>query len=155
MTFTDSIKSCLNKYATFRGRAPRSEYWWFWLFCVLVYITLTLVFGLIGYLCGGEKGMMVAIRIGVVVYYLLLFVPILSVMVRRLHDVGSNGWESLLWVGLLILSVLEEAGCHFVKELNSWLVLIVIFFFIGFLLRLLVLLLKDSDEENQYGLPVY
>lgn len=155
MTFTDSIKSCLNKYATFRGRAPRSEYWWFWLFCVLVYITLTLAFGLIGYLCGDEKGMMVAIRIGVVVYYLLLFVPILSVMVRRLHDVGSNGWESLLWVGLLILSVLEEAGCHFVKELNSWLVLIVIFFFIGFLLRLLVLLLKDSDEENQYGLPVY
>ena len=155
MTFTDSIKSCLNKYATFRGRAPRSEYWWFWLFCVLVYITITLVFGLIGYLCGDEKGMMVAIRIGVVVYYLLLFVPILSVMVRRLHDVGSNGWESLFWVGLLILSVLEVVGCHFAKELDNWLGLIAIFFFIGFLFRLLVLLLKDSDEENQYGLPVY
>lgn len=155
MTFTDSIKSCLNKYATFRGRAPRSEYWWFWLFCLLVFIMITLVFGLIGYLCGNEKGIKVAIRIGVVVYCLLLFVPILSVMVRRLHDVGSNGWESLLWVGLLILSMFEETRCYFIKELDNWLGLIVIIFIIGFLFRLLVLLLKDSDEDNRYGLPVY
>lgn len=158
MTFTDSIKSCLNKYATFRGRAPRSEYWWFWLFCVLVYITLTLAFGLIGYLCGNEKGMLVAIRIGVVVYYLMLFLPILSVMVRRLHDVGSSGWESFVCVGSLILSVLEETGYNLAKNLDSWswlTIVIVSIIVFGFLLRLLVLLLKDSDEENQYGLPVY
>lgn len=55
MTFTDSIKSCLNKYATFRGRAPRSEYWGFWAFCILTEIAAMIVFGLIGYLCG--KGM--------------------------------------------------------------------------------------------------
>ena len=91
MTFTDSIKSCLNKYATFRGRAPRSEYWWFWLFCVLISITITCTFAFIGYFCGEEKGMKVAVRVGVVVYYLMLFLPLLSVTVRRLHDVGSNG----------------------------------------------------------------
>lgn len=56
MTFTDSIKSCLNKYATFRGRAPRSEYWGFWAFCILTEIAAMIVFGLIGYLCGKGRG---------------------------------------------------------------------------------------------------
>lgn len=33
MTFGESIKTCFSKYATFEGRATRSEYWWFWLLC--------------------------------------------------------------------------------------------------------------------------
>ena len=32
MTFQDSIKTCLTKYADFSDRAVRSEYWWFFLF---------------------------------------------------------------------------------------------------------------------------
>lgn len=38
MGFIDSIETCIfKKYATFRGRAKRSEYWCFWLFCLLYY----------------------------------------------------------------------------------------------------------------------
>ena len=29
MTFIESIKTCFKKYITIKGRAPRSEYWWF------------------------------------------------------------------------------------------------------------------------------
>ena len=36
MTFGESIKSCLNGYVKFDGRAPRSEYWWFLVFIFLV-----------------------------------------------------------------------------------------------------------------------
>ncbi|MCL5741540.1 MAG: DUF805 domain-containing protein, partial [Betaproteobacteria bacterium] len=36
MDFVQAIKSCLGQYATFSGRASRSEYWWFFLFQVLV-----------------------------------------------------------------------------------------------------------------------
>ena len=35
MTFQDSVKTCFQKYATFNGRASRSEYWWFWLVCMV------------------------------------------------------------------------------------------------------------------------
>ncbi|EKE45600.1 hypothetical protein OCGS_0217 [Oceaniovalibus guishaninsula JLT2003] len=35
MTFAAAIKTCLRKYATFSGRAPRSEFWWFVLFAFL------------------------------------------------------------------------------------------------------------------------
>ena len=126
MTFTDSIKSCLNKYATFRGRAPRSEYWGFWAFCLLTEIATMIVFGLIGYLCGKSMGMLIAGYIGVFLASLLLFLPMLSVFVRRLHDTTHSGW----WYFIALVPIVG----------SIW---------------LLVLLLTDSDEENQYGLPVY
>ncbi|MFS8035549.1 DUF805 domain-containing protein [Xanthobacter sp. AM11] len=31
MNIQDAVATCLAKYATFRGRASRSEFWWFWL----------------------------------------------------------------------------------------------------------------------------
>ena len=31
MSFGESVKTCFQKYVTFKGRARRSEYWWFWL----------------------------------------------------------------------------------------------------------------------------
>ena len=36
MNFQQSIEACFNKYATFSGRASRSEYWFFILFTILV-----------------------------------------------------------------------------------------------------------------------
>ena len=36
MTFSQAVASALGKYATFQGRASRSEYWWFVLFGVAV-----------------------------------------------------------------------------------------------------------------------
>ena len=126
MTFIDSIKSCLDKYATFRGRAPRSEYWWFWTFYILTEFVTMIVFGFIGYLCGDVAGMMIAGYIGAFLSSLMLFLPMLSVFVRRLHDTNHSGWWYFIAFVPLIGSI--------------W---------------LLVLLLTDSDEVNEYGLPVY
>ena len=43
MTFGQSISTCFKKYASFKGRASRSEFWYFYLFILLVYaIILTL-----------------------------------------------------------------------------------------------------------------
>lgn len=126
MTFIDSIKSCLDKYATFRGRAPRSEYWWFWTFYVLTEFVTMIVFGFIGYLCGDVAGMMIAGYIGAFLSSLMLFLPMLSVFVRRLHDTNHSGW----WYFIAFVPLIG----------GIW---------------ILVLLLTDSDEENEYGLPVY
>lgn len=42
MSFGESVKTCFQKYVTFKGRARRSEYWWFWLLNLIVSI-VTLV----------------------------------------------------------------------------------------------------------------
>lgn len=43
MTFIEAVTSVFQKYATFSGRATRSEYWWFALFSVLVNLAVSLV----------------------------------------------------------------------------------------------------------------
>jgi len=48
MNFQNAVKVCFQKYATFAGRAPRSEYWFFFLFSFLVAIgaqLLDMMFG--------------------------------------------------------------------------------------------------------------
>ena len=36
MKFATAVSTCLSKYATFSGRATRSEFWWFYLFTFLI-----------------------------------------------------------------------------------------------------------------------
>ena len=47
MTFTESIKTCFSKYVTFSGRASRSEFWYFMLFCLLGSTILSLFDGFV------------------------------------------------------------------------------------------------------------
>ena len=89
MTFSQAIQSCLGQYATFAGRAARSEYWWFFLFQVQVLMVFSLL--------GETANSIVA---------LLLLLPALAVGARRLHDVGRSGWWQLLMltgIGYLLL----------------------------------------------------
>ena len=97
MDMGEAIKSCFSKYFTFRGRASRAEYWWFYLFTTLI----NGMFGGVGaYLTlnGDESlGMLVSCLPSMA----LLF-PGLSVFVRRLHDIGRSGWN-FLWAFLPII----------------------------------------------------
>ena len=89
MNFGQAISSCLSKYATFTGRASRPEFWWFFLFQILISLAASML---------GE-----AIN-GLVALGLLL--PALAVGTRRLHDIGKSGWWQLLMltvIGLLVL----------------------------------------------------
>jgi uncharacterized membrane protein YhaH (DUF805 family) len=89
MNFGQSITSCFSQYATFSGRASRSEFWWFFLFQILVSVAASMV---------SEK------LSGLVSLGLLL--PALAVGARRLHDIGRSGWWQLLLItviGLLVL----------------------------------------------------
>ncbi len=79
MTFSQSIGVCLSKYADFKGRASRSEYWWFVLFIVLIAAAASLV-----------SGTLYALTT------LALLLPHAAVSVRRLHDIDRNGWWILL-----------------------------------------------------------
>lgn len=85
-----AIRSVLNQYATFKGRARRSEYWWWSLAYGIAYVaafTLDVCLGL-----GNESGMGVLSGI----LFLAVFIPGIAVLVRRLHDVGHSGWWILI-----------------------------------------------------------
>ena len=43
MNFTESIQTCYKKFFDFSGRASKSEYWWFQLYQIIIYI-LSFVF---------------------------------------------------------------------------------------------------------------
>ena len=83
MSFVDAIQSALSQYAVFRGRASRSQFWWFMLFCVLA---VTLAEAIVG---EGFSGLVT----------LALVLPTLALTARRLHDIGRSGWWQLIvWV---------------------------------------------------------
>lgn len=89
-----AIRGCFAKYATFRGRSRRSEFWWFWL--------LFWIINLSGFLAQSA----VAVITDLVALAVVL-VPYVAVGVRRLHDTGRSGWLMLLTfvpiAGLLLL----------------------------------------------------
>lgn len=104
MTFVDSVKTCLAKYADFSGRATRSEYWWFYLAFILFCIAGLVLAGILSSI-SETLGM---IGFGIVALGALGFIlPSLAAGVRRLHDVDKSGWFLLLGlipiVGLVLL----------------------------------------------------
>ena len=93
MGFVTAVKLCFARYATFRGRSIRSEFWWWTAFDVFV------AYGLGGLLrkAGADW---IAAGLG-----WALVLPTLAVTTRRLHDVGRSGWWQLgMFVpGLLVI----------------------------------------------------
>jgi uncharacterized membrane protein YhaH (DUF805 family) len=100
MQFHEAIKSGFSNYATFTGRAARSEYWYWVLFALLVAIAAGILDGAIF----ADVGMG---PIGAIAS-LALFLPGISVAVRRLHDLDRTGWWILIGVtviGIILLIV--------------------------------------------------
>jgi uncharacterized membrane protein YhaH (DUF805 family) len=85
----------LQNYATFKGRASRSEYWYFVLFNIIFSIVLGFVSGLVD------------VSILYTIYSLALLIPSIAVAVRRMHDVGKSGWYILITIYDLILACTE------------------------------------------------
>lgn len=87
MTFQQSVITCLRKYFTFSGRASRSEYWWFFLFCVLG----GLVFGFIENFINAATRTVNGPTLLSGAFSLATFIPTLAVGWRRMHDTGRSG----------------------------------------------------------------
>ena len=103
--FLEAVKLAFQHYADFKGRARRSEYWWFTLFN-------TIASSVIGAIAPDLAW----------IWTLIVLVPGIALVVRRLHDAGKSGWF-YLW-GLIPL--------------------------VGTII-MLIQLLKDSAPDNQWG----
>ena len=98
MGFMDALTTVFrNKYATFSGRASRSEYWWGYLGYVVVAMVVQIV-AIVGAiaLSGVSEGLAALMLVVPIVFGLALFIPTLAVTVRRFHDTGKSGWLVLV-----------------------------------------------------------
>lgn len=149
MSFGEAIKSVFSKYAVFSGRARRSEFWYFYLFYILVAFGLSFL----------------SIWIPVAKYLYILFglgvfLPYTAVTVRRLHDIGKSGWILLIFmVVIFLISMLMFLIIDIIAptiEGSSMTVFIVYSIFVLIVLALaiwlIVWLCRDSQPgENKWG----
>lgn len=107
--FNAAIEICFAEYVTFRGRASRSEYWFFALFCVLANIAAGIADNLTGFRIAEDVG-----AFGTIVS-LAVFLPSLAVTSRRFHDAGWSFWWYLMvflpvvgWIFVLYVLVTRD-----------------------------------------------
>lgn len=110
-----SFLTSMRRYADFSGRSTRREFWLFFVFGVLSYVLLQ-VLALVIPLVASHGTTLddaatttlagVTFLIPAVLTLLALFIPYLSVSVRRLHDAGFSGWWMLLHLTSLSIVVL-------------------------------------------------
>ncbi len=126
MDFMTAVKTCYSKYATFSGRAARSEFWWFVLFIMGMNFILTFVdsflFGTVTTVPGGFEAQ-TSMPVFSGLFLLASFLPNISVIVRRLHDTDRSGW----WY---------------------WIVLVPV---IGIILLIVWLATRGTPGENRFG----
>ena len=103
MEFKDAVRKCFANYATFSGRAPRSEFWWFMLFLLLANFAI----GILDALLFGRTADGSPVSVLGALFSLAVLLPSIAVGVRRLHDLDKSGWWYLLilipLVGTLVL----------------------------------------------------
>lgn len=144
----------LQKYAQFSGRAPRAEYWWFYLFLLIAYIVTVLIDSMIGSSLLGPYGILT------VILWLGLIVPSLAVGVRRLHDTNRTGWWILApivpyVIGFAMMgpAALDPEGAGMAAAGGA-----MIFMLIGMAMAIVVFVftvLRGTEGPNDYGPDPY
>jgi uncharacterized membrane protein YhaH (DUF805 family) len=99
-SLVEAIQVCLSKYVDFKGRASRSEYWWFFLFVMLASIAVSIPLAFVSE---------TASTVAQIVVSLAFILPGLAAAVRRLHDTDRSGWWYLIGlvplIGIIVLIV--------------------------------------------------
>lgn len=80
---TNSVISCFNKYFDFETRSSRKEFWYWQLFRILMFLSITFIESL------GLSGLLF-------ISNFIFLIPEIAVSIRRLHDINKSGWWILL-----------------------------------------------------------
>ena len=110
--FRRSTFTCFRKYAVFRGRAGREEFWCFFLFFFLAYavvIAADMALVAMGFSAVTLRGLpfgeysplgyaLDEIGLLILLYRPVMLLPTTAATVRRLHDIDKSGWWAWLWI---------------------------------------------------------
>lgn len=117
-SFGQAVTRFFSKYATFSGRASRSEFWWVWLLLVIVNLAFVgiLIAVIVSTGTATETGVQpsgaeIPVYVIWALFELAIIVPAIALTVRRLHDANFSGWLYLLhlvpYVGGLVVLILN------------------------------------------------
>ena len=145
MTFIESVKTCYKKIFVIDGRASRSEYWWFFLFSYLV-ISPTIILAV--YLSPRFESNTPLYVISLISYLAVLF-PMITVSVRRLHDLDKDGKILIPYVFVDLIGWID-----LFYKLDTELILILDFiWYVLFVYFIIIFMFKGSNKKNKYGSP--
>ena len=95
MTFAESVSTCFKKYFVLEGRASKSEFWWFQLLWSASFFIMFIYEG---------SEPVTYFFFGIIV---IIYIPLFTVGIRRLHDTGKSGfyylWSLVPFIGSLIV----------------------------------------------------
>jgi uncharacterized membrane protein YhaH (DUF805 family) len=103
MDFATAISTGFRRFVDFSGRSRRSEYWYFYLFYVLVAVAVSIIDGIMGSEALGD------------LWSIAMLIPMLSAAIRRMHDIGKSGWFILIPIYNIILLATDT-----VQVPNQW-----------------------------------
>jgi uncharacterized membrane protein YhaH (DUF805 family) len=153
MTPIDWALRPLKRYADFRGRASRAEYWYYSLFAtiaglIVVWVdrsSLTAVYSDLGPLS--------------ILFWLMLLVPGIAVTIRRFHDIDRAGWWFLLdmWTYNFVLppGIRQQLTLSFGNLPNLIKFVAVLGFVACVLVPLIFSVTRGSEGPNRYGPDPY
>lgn len=163
MGFGEAIRVVLfEKYATFSGRAARSEYWWFFLFNIIVTFVFTMIVTTLNVaLPFSPHGALVFENLAIACLECIFFIPVVAVTVRRLHDRAVSGVWAIIPAILSFISILSNFAVFFSMDYLSSLVenpvIIWVFICLFWVLALFALgifvltILKGTQGSNKFG----
>ena len=139
------FNECLiDKYACFKGRASRKEFWGYQWFRMLIGVFLVLFFGLF-----------IGVMGGIFIVSVMFLLPDLAVLIRRYHDVGlSAACFVLSFVfSLVLIPILLFFGILAYYDSGAYIMELVQSVSIGgaCLFNCIVGLIKSEPKENRYG----
>ena len=99
----EAVVQGFRKYANFSGRATRAEYWWWVLFTFIG----SAVFAVIDSIADWNGPLNT-------LFSLAILLPTVTVITRRLHDIGKTGWWQLGWYAINITAWLVAGIMYFI-----------------------------------------
>ena len=108
MGFPEAIKLFFSNYVQFNGRSRRSEFWWPWLLHIIVTVpTLGLGVVMLESSSGDANALAIILVSLGALYFLAVFIPNISLSVRRLHDINLTGW---IYLAVVIVGYIPIVG---------------------------------------------
>ncbi len=130
-----AVRICFKKYFDFKGRASRSEYWYFVLFTFLGY-GVGILLGFIAPVLLWSLG----------IFVLAIIIPAIAVAARRLHDINKSGWYQALPLPFGFIETIFAMNRNAVGEI------IFLIIGIGIYIYLLILFITEGDsKKNRFG----
>ena len=153
ISFSNAIKNFFKNWANYRGRASRSEYNWSVLFIIISQFIFSIIsVVLLLFLSISESSnflfyiflcVNIIFQLFSFLFLVVLIIPSITILIRRLHDIGYSGWHYLIY---FVITFLIELVCYIISEY-----LFILTYIIFSIPLYLIMILPGENQTNRYG----